>query len=77
MMRVMNQSEIAGRRCGKNVVPLSAIATAGLMREQQGDGSVLFNISRNLGVVQHNRSCYDNYCRAVRVGSSIAKLTCY
>jgi MFS transporter, DHA2 family, multidrug resistance protein len=31
------------------IVPLSAIATAGLMREQQGDGSVLFNISRNLG----------------------------
>ena len=31
------------------IVPLSAIATAGLMREQQGDGSVAFNISRNLG----------------------------
>jgi MFS transporter, DHA2 family, multidrug resistance protein len=30
-------------------VPLSAIATAGLMREQQGDGSALFNIARNLG----------------------------
>jgi MFS transporter, DHA2 family, multidrug resistance protein len=31
------------------IVPLSAIATAGLMREQQGDGSALFNIARNLG----------------------------
>lgn len=31
------------------IVPLSAIATAGLTREQQGDGSALFNIMRNLG----------------------------
>jgi DHA2 family multidrug resistance protein len=31
------------------IVPLSAIATAGLRREQQGDGSALFNIARNLG----------------------------
>ncbi|MBV9672943.1 MAG: DHA2 family efflux MFS transporter permease subunit [Verrucomicrobia bacterium] len=31
------------------IVPLSAIATAGLRKEQQGDGSALFNISRNLG----------------------------
>ncbi len=31
------------------IVPLSAIATAGLMKEQQGDGSALFNIARNLG----------------------------
>jgi DHA2 family multidrug resistance protein len=31
------------------IVPLSAIATAGLMREQQGDGSALFNIARNIG----------------------------
>ena len=30
-------------------VPLSAIATAGLHREQQADGSALFNIMRNLG----------------------------
>jgi len=27
----------------------TTIATAGLMREQQGDGSALFNIARNLG----------------------------
>jgi MFS transporter, DHA2 family, multidrug resistance protein len=31
------------------IVPLSALATAGLLREQQGDGSALFNIMRNLG----------------------------
>jgi MFS transporter, DHA2 family, multidrug resistance protein len=31
------------------IVPLSAIATAALAREQQGDGSALFNIARNLG----------------------------
>ena len=31
------------------IVPLSAIATAGLMKGQQGDGSALFNIARNLG----------------------------
>jgi MFS transporter, DHA2 family, multidrug resistance protein len=31
------------------IVPLSAIATAGLLREQQADGSALFNIMRNLG----------------------------
>src|SRR6201988_3623804 len=31
------------------IVPLSALATTGLMREQQGDGSALFNIMRNLG----------------------------
>jgi DHA2 family multidrug resistance protein len=31
------------------IVPLSAIATGGLAREQQGDGSALFNIMRNLG----------------------------
>ena len=31
------------------IVPLSAIATAGLMREQQSDGSALFNIARNVG----------------------------
>jgi MFS transporter, DHA2 family, multidrug resistance protein len=31
------------------IVPLSAIATAGLIKEQQGDGSALFNIARNLG----------------------------
>jgi DHA2 family multidrug resistance protein len=31
------------------IVPLSALATAGLLREQQADGSALFNIMRNLG----------------------------
>jgi MFS transporter, DHA2 family, multidrug resistance protein len=31
------------------IVPLSALATAGLQREQQADGSALFNIMRNLG----------------------------
>jgi MFS transporter, DHA2 family, multidrug resistance protein len=31
------------------IVPLSAIATAGLQKNQQGDGSALFNIMRNLG----------------------------
>jgi MFS transporter, DHA2 family, multidrug resistance protein len=31
------------------IVPLSALATVGLLREQQGDGSALFNIMRNLG----------------------------
>jgi MFS transporter, DHA2 family, multidrug resistance protein len=31
------------------IVPLSAIATAGLLREQQADGSAFFNIMRNLG----------------------------
>jgi MFS transporter, DHA2 family, multidrug resistance protein len=31
------------------IVPLSALATAGLLREQQGDGSAIFNIMRNLG----------------------------
>ena len=31
------------------IVPLSAVATAGLLREQQADGSALFNIMRNLG----------------------------
>src|ERR1700751_3233926 len=31
------------------IVPLSAVATAGLLREQQPDGSALFNIMRNLG----------------------------
>ena len=31
------------------IVPLSAIATAGLQKAQQGDGSALFNITRNLG----------------------------
>src|SRR6201982_3439880 len=31
------------------IVPLSALATASLLREQQGDGSALFNIMRNLG----------------------------
>jgi MFS transporter, DHA2 family, multidrug resistance protein len=30
-------------------VPLSAVATAGLLKEQQADGSALFNIMRNLG----------------------------
>src|SRR5258708_39059213 len=30
-------------------VPLSALATAGLLREQQGDGSAIFNVMRNLG----------------------------
>jgi MFS transporter, DHA2 family, multidrug resistance protein len=32
-----------------SIVPLSAVATAGLLREQQADGSALFNIMRNLG----------------------------
>src|ERR1700736_217155 len=31
------------------IVPLSALATAGLLREQQADGSALFNIARNIG----------------------------
>jgi MFS transporter, DHA2 family, multidrug resistance protein len=31
------------------IVPLSAIATGGLKKDQQGDGSALFNIMRNLG----------------------------
>jgi MFS transporter, DHA2 family, multidrug resistance protein len=31
------------------IVPLSAVATTGLLREQQADGSALFNIMRNLG----------------------------
>ena len=31
------------------IVPLSALATAGLVREQRADGSALFNIMRNLG----------------------------
>src|SRR6516225_4781858 len=31
------------------IVPLSALATAGLLREQHWDGSALFNIMRNLG----------------------------
>ena len=31
------------------IVPLSAMATAGLSKEQEGDGSSLFNIMRNLG----------------------------
>src|ERR1700752_5194648 len=31
------------------IVPLSALATAGLWKEQQGDGSAIFNIMRNLG----------------------------
>jgi DHA2 family multidrug resistance protein len=31
------------------IVPLSAVATAGLLKEQQADGSALFNIMRNLG----------------------------
>lgn len=31
------------------IVPLAAIATAGLLRDQQGDGSAIFNIMRNLG----------------------------
>src|SRR6202012_4977152 len=29
------------------IVPLSALATAGLLRAQQGDGSAIFNIMRN------------------------------
>jgi MFS transporter, DHA2 family, multidrug resistance protein len=48
-----SQFQIANliRALGKpfTIVALFAIATAGLMREEQGDGSVLFNISRNLG----------------------------
>jgi DHA2 family multidrug resistance protein len=31
------------------IVPLSAVATAGLLKKQQVDGSALFNIMRNLG----------------------------
>jgi MFS transporter, DHA2 family, multidrug resistance protein len=31
------------------IVPLSVLATAGLLKEQQADGSALFNIMRNLG----------------------------
>jgi MFS transporter, DHA2 family, multidrug resistance protein len=37
------------------IVPLSAIATAGLLREQQADGSALFNIMRNLGAASAQR----------------------
>jgi MFS transporter, DHA2 family, multidrug resistance protein len=31
------------------IVPLSVLASAGLLKEQQADGSALFNIMRNLG----------------------------
>src|ERR1700744_6213028 len=40
-----------GRALGQpfTIVPLSALATTGLMREQQADGSALFSIVRNWG----------------------------